>query len=337
MTPTTRSCRRGRRLLPRAPFDALLAGLCAIAVPAGGWSQSPPPADTIRLASGTVLVGHITSVTSAKVHIRVDAVGDLAVDSSAILPAVMPPVTPHVAPPPAAARRSPWSGTFSASGSYVSEVVPGLVGSTLGTQVSAGVARATRAGGVTLDGTLGYWRVAPSVAAMNQWSLTFGWRHEVAPKFPVLARSIVEVNRVQQLRYRTTTLAGVGYTFVKSPTVTLNAAPGLGFVKSEQTALGRVTSFAAGKLPGVEGAAWGAHEMLVVQLTPTLGLQQNALWLRGFTRTPYTQLQLDARLTAMVMKHLGLLIVFTQQHDSSMPAPVSTIIRTLNPGVQLVF
>jgi hypothetical protein len=337
MYPTARSCQPGRRPPPRAPLHALLAGLCTLAIPAGAWSQSLPAADTIRLAGGTVLVGHVTAVTAGKAHILVDAIGDLAVDSSAILPAAMPPGMPRVPSPPAAARRSPWTGTFSATGSYVSEVVPGVVGSTLGTQVSAGVARATRTGGVTLDGTLGYWRVAPSVAAMDQWSLTFGWRRELAPRVPVLARSIVEVNRVQTLRYRSTTLAGVGYTFVKSQKVSLTAAPGLGYVKSEQTALGRVTSFAAGKPPGVEGAAWGAHEMLVVQLTPTLGLQQNALWLRGLTRTPYTQLQLDARLTAMVMKHLGLLIVFTQQHDSSMPAPVSTTIRTLNPGVQLVF
>jgi len=60
-------------------------------------------------------------------------------------------------------------------------------------------------------------------------------------------------------------------------------------------------------------------------------------WLHGFSQTPYRQLQLDARLTAMVMKHLALLVLFTQQYDSSMPAPVSKTIRTLNPGVQLVF
>jgi hypothetical protein len=77
--------------------------------------------------------------------------------------------------------------------------------------------------------------------------------------------------------------------------------------------------------------------MLTVAFTPTLGLQQNALWLRGFTETRYSQLQLDAKLTATVMKHLALLIVFTQQYDSSMPAPVNKTIRTLNPGVQLVF
>lgn len=43
-----------------------------------------------------------------------------------------------------------------------------------------------------------------------------------------------------------------------------------------------------------------------------------------------------ARPTAMA-KHLGLLITFSQQHDSSMPAPVSKVVRTLNPGIQFVF
>jgi hypothetical protein len=111
----------------------------------------------------------------------------------------------------------------------------------------------------------------------------------------VLVRSSVDVNHVQTLKYRSTTLAGIGYAFVKSPKLTLVTAPGLGYVKSEQTERGRVLSFAAGKSPGVEGPAWGAHEMLMVHSTPTLGLQQNALWLRGFSRTPYCQLQLDAR------------------------------------------
>lgn len=124
---------------------------------------------------------------------------------------------------------------------------------------------------------------------------------------------------------------------MKNPKVVLSAAPGLGYARSEQTARGRVLAFAAGKPPEVDGFAWGAHEMLMAQLTPTLGLQQNTLWLHGLTEPSYRQLQLDARLTAMVMKHLALLIVFTQQYDNSMPEPVSKTIRTLNPGIQLVF
>lgn len=263
----------------------------------------------------------------------VDTMGEIVVDSGA----TMPRPTPQLTAPHAAKRRSPWSGTFSASGAYVSEVVPELVGSTFGVQVSAGIARATRTGGVTLDGTLGYWRVEPSAAAMNQLALTLGWRHQLAPRFPILVRTSFDVNRVQTLKYRSTTLAGVGYAFVKGPTLSLVAAPGIGYAKSEQTPRGRVLSFVDGKSPGVEGFAWGAHEMLMAQLTPTLSVQQNALWLHGVTLTPYRQLQLDARLTAMVMRHLGLLIVFTEQYDSSMPPPVSKSIRTLNPGVQLVF
>jgi hypothetical protein len=327
------SFRGGSEVRSCASFEALLACLVIVAAPSTVRSQSIAPSDTIRLANGTVLVGHITSATKTSVHIAVDAAGDVTVDSSAIVPSEIP----KAAVPPTAPRHSPWSGTFSASGSYMSEVVPGLQGSTLGMQVSAGLARATSGGKVTLEGTLGYWRVQPSAAAVDQWGLTLGWQRELAPRFPVLVHSAFDVNRVQTLRYRSTTLAGIGYNFVKTPKVSLTAAPGLGFVKSEQTTEGRVLSFVAGKSPGVEGAVWGAHEMLMVQLTSTLGLQQNALWLRGFSQAPYSQLQLDARLTAMVMKHLGVLIVFTQHYDQSMPVPVSKTIRTLNPGVQLVY
>ena len=259
--------------------------------------------------------------------------GELMVDSSAVLAAA----PRQMGAPSMATPHSPWSGTLSASGAYMSEVVPDLVGSTLGVQVAATIARTTPAAVVTLDGSLGYWRVEPDAAALDQWGLTLGWRHDLAPRFPILARTGLDVNRVQTLKYRSTTLAGVGYAFVKKPRVTLIAAPGLGYARSEQTLRGRVLSFAAGKSSEVDGLAWGAHEMLTAQLTPTLGLQQNTLWLHGFTQTSYRQLQLDARLTAMVMKHLALLIVFTQQYDSSMPPPVSKTIRTLNPGVQLVF
>jgi len=50
---------------------------------------------------------------------------------------------------------------------------------------------------------------------------------------------------VQYLQYRTTTIAGLGYFVVKSSRVSLFVAPGIGYGKSEQTALGRVLSFAA--------------------------------------------------------------------------------------------
>ena len=324
---------RSRRSL--GVLGSLLACLSTLTPAAGARSQSappPPPSDTIRLANGTLLVGHITSFSKGKVHILVDAMGDLVVDSSATVAA-----PPRTAAPPVPARRSTWSGTLSASGAYVSQVVPELVGSTLGLQVSAAVARATPAGGVTLDGTLGYWRVQPDAAAMDQWALTLGWHHDLAPRFPVLVRSTFDVNRVQTLKYRSTTLAGVGYAFVKNPKVSLTAAPGLGYARSEQTTRGRVLAFASGKSPEVDGFAWGAHEVLMAQLTPTLGFQQNTLWLHGVTEPWYRQLQLDARLTAMVMKHVALLIVFTEQYDNSMPYPVSKTIRTLNPGVQLLF
>jgi hypothetical protein len=315
----------------------VLACLCTIASPASALSQSAepiaPPRDTLRLANGTVLVGRITSASDGKVRIVVDAMGEVTVDSGAITLAASPPAVA----PPKAGRRSPWSGTLSASGSYVSELASGVVGSTFGMQILAGVARTTPTGAVTLDGTLGYWRVEPDAAALDQWGLSLGWRHDIAPRVPMLAKSIVDVNRVQTLKYRSTTVAGIGYVFVKTTKVSLTAAPGLGFVKSEQTEQGRVLSFAAGKVPGVEGMAWGAHEMVTLQLTPTLGLQHNALWLRGFAAPAYGQLQLDARLTAMVMKHVGLLVVFVQQYDSSMPPPVNKTIRTLNPGVQLTF
>jgi hypothetical protein len=337
MSLTIERCRGANRSPWRDKVNAflpcLLLLLLLLVAPMA--AQSPaPPTDTIRLANGTVLLGHIASFSNAKVHILVDGMGEVTVDSSALIAAAPRQMgAPSMAAPP----HSPWSGTLSASGAYVSEVVPDLVGSALGVQVAATLARTTPTGAVTLDGALGYWRVEPDAAALDQWSLALGWRHDLAPRFPVLAKTSFDVNRVQTLKYRSTTLAGIGYAFVKQPRVTLTAAPGLGYARSEQTTRGRVLSFAGGKSPTVDGFAWGAHEMLMAQLTPTLGLQQNMLWLHGFSDASYRQLQLDARLTAMVMKHLGLLIVFTQQYDSSMPAPVSKTIRTLNPGIQLVF
>ncbi len=316
----------------RVWLRALLVLLCAPAV-SGGQSPVTPPPDTIRLASGTILIGRITSASDGKIHIFVDAIGEVSVDSSARVSAAIS----AMAAATAMTHPSAWSGTLSASGSYASEILPGLVGATLGAQVTAGLVRTTPSGALSLDATLGYWRIEPDVAAVDQWALSLGWRHEFAPRFVVLARGTFDVNHVQSLKYRSIALAGIGYELLEKPGFSLIVAPAFGFAKSEQTMRGRVLSFADGIPPAFAGAAWGAHEMLMAQLSPALSFQQDVLWLNGVTGGPYEQLQFDARLTAMVMKHVALLITFNQQYDSSMPAPVNKTVRRLNPGIQFVF
>jgi len=202
-------------------------------------AQTPPPAplEVIRLANGSSLVGRVTSTEDGKIHMSVVGLGDVVIDAAAV--ASRSPAAPP--PPP----RSPWSGTATGSMTHVSTAVLGVAGSTLGAQLTGGVARTGPRGTVTLDGALSYWRVDPAAAAVNQKSLTLGGRWMLRPGWVLMGRSEFEVNRVQYLQYRTTTIAGLGYFVVKSSRVSLFVAPGIGYGKSEQTALGRVLSFAA--------------------------------------------------------------------------------------------
>ena len=274
-------------------------------------------------------MGRITSRGEGRIHLLVDGVGEVVVDSAAVAPAT-PPMTMPGAP-------SPWSGNLSIGLLYVSEIAPGIVGTDWEAEISSHLARAFPRGNVTLDGRLGYSRVEPVAATTDQWGLTLGSRHNLPGRFLLLATTRYEVNRVQYLEYRWTTLAGVGYSVLKSPRLNLIVAPGVGYAKSEQTDYGRILSFGNRQPPSVEGTTWGAHDMLMVQLSPTLMLEQDMIWLHAWGDSRYRQMQLDVRLTGAVMNHVKMLIVFSQQYDSSMPAPVRKTVRSLNSGIQFGF
>jgi hypothetical protein len=290
-------------------------------------TPSPAPLEVLRLVSGSAIVGRVTATGDGKIHMYVDGVGDVVIDSATV--ASRSPVPPPPAPP------SPWSGTFTGSVTHISTIAPGLAGSTLGAQVNLGVARMGARGALTLDGNLSYWRREPDSAAANQWGLSLGGRRMLAPRWVLMGRSQFDVNHVQYLQYRSTTIAGLGYFILKSPRVSLLVAPGLGYGKSEQTAYGRVLSFAAGIPPGVEGPITGVHDMLTVQLTPMLGVQQDMHYFWSLGNTPFRQAEFNAKLLGMVTTHFGLSIVFRQQFDTSLPPQVNRTLRSLISGVQV--
>jgi putative salt-induced outer membrane protein YdiY len=289
-------------------------------------AQTPP--EVIRLVGGSAFVGRVTATGEGKIHMYVDGVGDVVIDSAAV--ASRSPVPPPPPPP------SPWSGTLTGSMTHISTVVPGVSGATLGGQVTLGVARTDTRGSLNLDGSLSYWRVDPDAADVNQWRVTLGGRRMLAPRWVLLGRTRIEVNHVQYLEYRSTTLAGLGYLIVKSDRVSFMLAPGLGYGKSEQTALGRVLSFAAGIPPSVEGPITGGHDLLTVQLTPMLGFQQDAHYFWSLRKdTPYRQAEFNAKLVGMMSAHVGLSIAFRGQYDSSIPPPVERTLRSLISGIEV--
>jgi hypothetical protein len=294
---------------------------------AGAQEPASAPLEVIRLVGGTSLVGRVTSTGSGKLHLHVDGLGDVVIDSAAV--ASRSPIPPPPASP------SPWAGAVTGSVTHISTVAPGLKGSTLGAQVTLGVARSGARGAIGLDGTLNYWRVEETSADVEDWGLALGGRRILAPRWLLLARTKLDVNHVQYLQFRSTTLAGVGYLIVKSERVQLLFAPGLGYGKSEQTAEGRALSFAAGLPPSVEGPITGVHDVLTVQLTPTLSFQQDMHYFWSLRRTPYRQADFNAKLLAMVSTHVGVSIAFKGQYDSSMPPPVNRTLRSLVSGVQL--
>ena len=79
-----------------------------------------PAVETVRLTNGSVLVGRITSRGEGRLHVLVEGVGEVVVDSLAVAPATPPMAMPGA--PPA------WSGNLSVGALYVSEIAPGVVG-----------------------------------------------------------------------------------------------------------------------------------------------------------------------------------------------------------------
>ena len=250
---------------------ALLGCPCRYAEAAAAEAPPPPPIGTVRLANGSVLVGRVTSMGEGKLHMLVDGVGEVVVDSAVVATIATPRTTPR-AP-------SPWSATLSAGVVYVSEIATGIVGTNVGVQITSRIARTFHTGALTLDGTLGYARVEPFTATIDQWGLTLGSRRDLPARFLLLATTRYEVNRVSYLQYRSTTLGGLGFSILKSPKLSLIVAPGVGYSKSEQTELGRILSFAFRQPPSVEGVAWGAHDIFTAQLSPTVVLQEEMIWL----------------------------------------------------------
>src|SRR5204862_2775064 len=318
-----------RETLAMQPSHLLAAFILLVCVhPATAQTPAPAPLEVIRLVGGSGLVGRVTSSGGGKIHMYVDGVGDVVIDSAAV--ASRSPVPPPPPPP------SPWSGTMTGSMTHISTIAPGIAGSTLGAQVTLGVARTGPHSALTLDGNLSYWRREPDSAAADQWGLSLGARRMLAARWVLLGRSQFDVNHVQYLQYRSTTIAGLGYFVVKSPRVSLLLAPGLGYGKSEQTALGRVLSFAAGIPPSVEGPITGAHDMLTVQLTPMLGFQQDMHYFWSLKKdTPYRQAEFNAKLVGMISAHFGLSITFREQYDSSIPPPVERTLRSLISGIEV--
>src|SRR5258705_338134 len=170
-------------------------------------TPSPPPLEVIRLVGGSGLVGRVTSTGGGKIHMSVDGLGDVVIDSAAVASRSPVPLAP---PPP-----SPWSGTLTASMTHISTIAPGIAGSTLGAQVTLGVGRTGPRGAITLDGNLSYWRREPDSADVNLWGLALGGRRMLTARWVLLGRSKLDVNHVQFLEYRSSTLAGLGYFVVK--------------------------------------------------------------------------------------------------------------------------
>jgi hypothetical protein len=291
-------------------------------------TPSPAPLEVVRLVGGSSLVGRVTATGDGKVHMFVEGLGDVVIDSAAVASRSPAPTAP---PPP-----SPWSLTLTPSVTLVSTVVPDVSGSTFGGQMKLEVTRTGVHGSFTFAGDVSYLRVDPDPAAVNQWELAIGGRRLLTPRWVLLGRTGVEVNHVQYLQYRSTTLAGLGYFVVQSDRASLLLAPGLGYGKSEQTAEGRVLSFIAGVPPSVEGLMTGVHDVLTLQLAPMLSFKQDMHYFWGLsTDTPYQQAEFNAQLLGMVTTHLGLSIAFRGQYDSSMPPPVKRALWTLTSGVEL--
>lgn len=62
----------------------------------------------------------------------------------------------------------------------------------------------------------------------------------LTPRWVLMGRSMFEVNHVQYLEYRSTTIAGLGYFVVKSDQVSILLAPGVGYGRANRNCITRL-------------------------------------------------------------------------------------------------
>ena len=316
-------------------FAALLS------LPAAQRAQAQAlPVDTaavvvLRLEDGSILRGRVTSQTADSVIFLSEAVGRVAVARSAvtaITAAENDAKSALATVPTLGGDHAPsvrWSRRLEVGYQYMSEVARDEVGAVIGGSVGVSLERSSPKSSVTVGLQVNYQRQNPNPAASDDQMVNITANRLLSANYRLVAQTIAERNRPQEIDARFTQHVGVGRVLVRTNRVRLFVAPGAAFAHANATEEAELASNGAVTVSGVGG---GFYESLSLKISPTIQLSQNLLWTEISGRRQHAS---SITLSGQLSAHLGMNVVYNRRYDSGLVDPIRPTFNKVMIGLQL--
>ena len=316
-------------------FAALLS------LPAAQRAQAQAlPVDTaavvvLRLEDGSILRGRVTSQTADSVIFLSEAVGRVAVARSAvtaITAAENDAKSALATVPTLGGDNAPsvrWSRRLEVGYQYMSEVARDEVGAVIGGSVGVSLERSSPKSSVTVGLQVNYQRQNPNPAASDDQLVNITANRLLSANYRLVAQTIAERNRPQEIDARFTQHVGVGRVLVRTNRVRLFVAPGAAFAYANATEEAELASNGAVTVSGVGG---GFYESLSLKISPTIQLSQNLLWTEISGRRQHAS---SITLSGQLSAHLGMNVVYNRRYDSGLVDPIRPTFNKVMIGLQL--
>jgi hypothetical protein len=298
------------------------------------------PVDTaavvvLRLEDGSILRGRVTSQTADSVIFLSEAVGRVAVARSAvtaITAAENDAKSALATVPTLGGDHAPsvrWSRRLEVGYQYMSEVARDEVGAVIGGSVGVSLERSSPKSSVTVGLQLSYQRQNPNPAASDDQMVNITANRLLSANYRLVAQTIAERNRPQEIDARFTQHVGVGRVLVRTNRVRLFVAPGAAFAHANATEEAELASNGAVTVSGVGG---GFYESLSLKISPTIQLSQNLLWTEIAGRRQHAS---TVTLSGQLSAHLGMNVVYNRRYDSGLVDPIRPTFNKVMIGLQL--
>jgi hypothetical protein len=298
------------------------------------------PVDTaavvvLRLEDGSILRGRVTSQTADSVIFLSEAVGRVAVARSAvtaITAAENDAKSALATVPTLGGDHAPsvrWSRRLEVGYQYMSEVARDEVGAVIGGSVGVSLERSSPKSSVTVGLQLSYQRQNPNPAASDDQMVNITANRLLSANYRLVAQTIAERNRPQEIDARFTQHVGVGRVLVRTNRVRLFVAPGAAFAHANATEEAELASNGAVTVSGVGG---GFYESLSLKISPTIQLSQNLLWTEISGRRQHAS---SITLSGQLSAHLGMNVVYNRRYDSGLVDPIRPTFNKVMIGLQL--
>lgn len=302
--------------------------------------------ETLVLVNGTKLVGDIVSDANGRIVFKDAVLGTLTLDASAVVsrkssdvaataaavsaaaPAAAEPAVAATGHPPADPNKVVWTRGLQLNYTYISGAAPTLgIGSSVNFGASLMLERATSENIASFTGSYNRGHSRPAPPSVDNMTLSFQYDHIYTEKVRFISHATYLTDKPKKIDHRFEELAGVGYTFVKSPKAFLLVAPCLGFSMGQKEFVGSEE----------EHFGYGAYQTLNYNFTPKFSLEQRIFYFGAFAEGSYYvysgYLGLKSQVTSTIAMTAGLNVV----HDNQMAPGIANTSYQVMSGLQLKF